>query len=83
MIPIIPARTALPSMVQPQSQVETTSTADSVIETHLTEGGSPIESKEQVAWCVTMPSETVLHLDSLSDFLGEFGKVLATLDINE
>mmetsp|Transcript_13261 Transcript_13261/g.18059 ORF Transcript_13261/g.18059 Transcript_13261/m.18059 type:complete len:80 (+) Transcript_13261:695-934(+) len=65
-----------------QQHVETTSTADSIIETHMTEGGSPHEVAEP-AWCVTMPSETVLHLDSLPDFCTEFGKVLATNDINE
>lgn len=48
----------------------------------MSEGTSLAELIE-VVWCVNMPSETILHLDSLDDFCSEFGKVLNTHDINE
>ena len=71
------------SITSPQPQnVDTTSSTDSILEFHQSEGSSPPDNVE-IVWCVTMPSETVLHLDSLEDFCQKYGKVLATNDINE
>ena len=52
-------------------------------EIHLNDSTSPIDASAEVTWCVTMPSETVLLVDSLHEFLQGFGKVLVVRDINE
>lgn len=65
-----------------QQNVETSSTSDSILEMHFSDGASPCEQGE-ATWCVFMPSEAVLLFDSLTGFCSEFGKVLAVHDVNE
>ena len=59
--------------------VEVVQVADSTLENAAGEHSNTAESIE-VIWCVNMPSETVLHLDSLENFCQSFGQVLATND---
>ena len=67
-----------------QQNVETTSTSDSLHEIHFSyDGMSPFESATDPVWCVTMPSEAVLHCDRLVESFENYGKVLNVQDINE
>ena len=66
-----------------QQRVETTSTQDSTLDVHFSDGMSPTEG-ENAIWSVTMPSEVVLHCDILANHSFErFGKVLSVADLNE
>lgn len=65
-----------------QQHVETTSTSDSIVEIQFSEAMNCLEQSE-ATWCVTMPSEAVLHFDCLTNFCAQFGKVVALHDVNE
>ncbi len=66
---------ALKNLVASQKQIkETTSTIESARDTQSAEFTS-FKSAES-AWCVTLPSESVLLFDSLTEFLESFGKTL-------
>ncbi len=63
------------TLVTSQKQiVETTSTSEKAQDTQSAEG-TPFKYTES-AWCVTLPSESVLLFDSLTEFLESFGKTL-------
>ena len=64
--------------------VETHSTSDSLHEIHFSyDGMSPFENATDAVWCVTMPSEAVLHCDRLVESFENYGKVLNVQDLNE
>jgi len=72
------------SFATQHQNVETNSTSDSLHEMYFSyDGMSPFENASDAVWCVTMPSEAVLHCDRLVESFENYGKVLNVQDINE
>ena len=54
------------------------------MDAHGSDGGSPCEPTYQTTWCVSVPSEAVLLMNSLDDLFNRFGKVVGPVtDIDE